>query len=623
MGAEGWIVVFSDGTNWIAYQLGKPALAITIDAWNYSSIALGAATAYASSGTMDWASVTKSIGIFWHRNGSTTTSRTMDIKNAMIFGAAKLIGGGLGNAVKPKYLPLALDAAVIRDISRRQGGSQVLVKGGLQIGDGSTPTYFDLSASSVEYPLAYSASDYSLSNWNANASSSGVTIYASANDANYCSAGVLATTIAQPFTIHASSSLSATYSFLGASFVGWDVTDNAGLAWNGATFSGGGIATIAGGGDLTNCSISKTTSTNAALAITANGSVLTSTTITVADTSVATDYHLELGTAVTAISLVDVTFSGTAASAGNNKVHVLKTTGTVTITISGTTSLASGDVTSAGATVVIAAPELYQSVPITGLSTTCRVQLYDTSAATELYNGEPGATTYTWTDASPAVSARPIRLRITDYLGSTAKSMIEANIGTCGVTEGTETVSYNAELAQDTSYNAMASALGYTGADVTDIQIEDATDTVKFNYLAGGDYDARRIYMYMVYWLDTEAGIRDDFVFCDPPDSANLPMQAVQFKNVTSPSETITFVNAYVYDAATGRAADLIDTTGGNICFAPDHVVVTTVSTSDAVISGTAAEIIAAIPSAADNADAVLDDGRALTVGKFVALKSL
>ncbi|MBZ4283867.1 hypothetical protein LAJ55_13735, partial [Streptococcus pneumoniae] len=78
-------------------------------------------------------------------------------------------------------------------------------------------------------------------------------------------------------------------------------------------------------------------------------------------TGTAAGYHLELGTAVTAITLADVTFTGTP---GTDKVHVLKTTGTVTITISGTTSLAAGDVTSAGATVVIAAPLLYQTVTV-------------------------------------------------------------------------------------------------------------------------------------------------------------------------------------------------------------------------------------------------------------------
>lgn len=46
---------------------------------------------------------------------------------------------------------------------------------------------------------------------------------------------------------------------------------------------------------------------------------------------------------------------------------MLKTTGTVTITISGTTSLVAGDVTSDGATVNIVAPQLYQVVVVSGI----------------------------------------------------------------------------------------------------------------------------------------------------------------------------------------------------------------------------------------------------------------
>lgn len=269
-----------------------------------------------------------------------------------------------------------------------------------------------------------------------------------------------------------------------------------------------------------------------------------------------------------------------------------------------------------GGTITLVAPTINQAVVLGGLSTTCRIQLYDTDAAVELYNDEPGLTSFTWNDPAVASADRPIRLRITDYLGSTAKVMIERNIGTCGTTESTASISFNNEFEEDLNYNSHAAALGITGADVTDIEIDDSTNTVKFNFLSGGDYDARRIYMHMVYWLDTEVGIRDDFVFCSPLDPVNLPMTGVLFENVTSPQETITFINAYVYDATTGRAKDLI--VGDGINFAPDHVVqvIATVGGVN-IITGD----IADIPTAAEVAAEIVANKETLTVSSFLGLQ--
>jgi hypothetical protein len=156
-------------------------------------------------------------------------------------------------------------------------------------------------------------------------------------------------------------------------------TDNKGYTWTGTTFKSGGTVTIAGGGDMTNCSISKTTSTNAALSITANGTTLDGTSITVADTSITTSYHLSLGASVTAITLNGVTFSGTP---GTDKIYSALASGTLTITVDGTgTALAASDVTFVGgstAVAVIAAPALYQEVVITGFVAGSRIQIYDT-----------------------------------------------------------------------------------------------------------------------------------------------------------------------------------------------------------------------------------------------------
>jgi hypothetical protein len=104
------------------------------------------------------------------------------------------------------------------------------------------------------------------------------------------------------------------------------------------------------GAQFNNCIIKKTTSVDAAIAFDANSS-MDGTTIDVTGTSA--DFHIELGASVTAFTLTDVTFLGTP---GTDKINVLATTGTVDITLAGSTTLVSGDITSAGATVNIILP---------------------------------------------------------------------------------------------------------------------------------------------------------------------------------------------------------------------------------------------------------------------------
>lgn len=565
VGAEGWIVVFSDGTNWVAYRLGYPDLGIVADAMQRAVIALGAATTYAvSTNPINWGAITK-IGYFQHRVGSSGTTRVFGIKNALLWDTTSIIGGNALYPTTVSYLGDSCIAAGIEGIQTLQGSGQQLGKSKLRIGDGATPTYFDLAAQSFEYPQAYSASDIR-KQWNANASSVGVTIKASADDFIYCSAGVFATSTSQPFTIDASSSLSATYSFSGTSFVGWTVTDNAGVPWVGATFKSGGTFTTAGG-DLTNCSISKTTSTNAALAVTANGSVIGSTSITVADTTVSTNYHLELGTAVTAITLADVTFSGTPAT---DKVHVLKTSGTVTITISGSTSLSAGDVTTAGATVVINAPAIYQEVQITNLVTGSRVQIYDLTNHTELANGIASGTTVTWTDGTAYVADRNIRVRISYVSGTTAKTFIEAEIGTVGDgTPNASTLTYRANQVADSVYNDNA----VNGSAVTGVTFTDSYVDVMNIDVAANSIGWPSIYAAWVYYAFSETGIATDIDYIKAVDTANYLLSNLVIKNTSSPSEPLEITGGYGRDSTTLAAIDLVDTSGGTIVMAPDHVV--------------------------------------------------
>lgn len=598
VGSEGVLIGFSDGTNWVAYQVTAKAKGWFLNFEDTAFIAIGNATPYASSGTINWSAVTR-LAYFTHRVGSSASSVPVYVRAASLFGPVAITGGGVSRPLTFNDFQSAMVSWGTWKWAELTASRQVKAKSSVQIGDGTNATYFDGEGSAFEFPQEWSATivqNWQM-DWNVNASQVSLIIKASAADTISLAAGAAATDTLQGLTIHADSHADATYN-LAQAFVGFAPMLNTSIPVANATFSS--CAEVDGkGADLTNVTVKKTVSTDAAYSVTDNGAVFDGVTIDVTGTSAA--YHLELGTAVTAITLTDVAFTGTP---GTDKVRVLKTTGTVTITISGTTSLAAGDVTSAGATVVISAPQLYQSVTITNLVVGSRVQIYDTTSSAELANEVAAGTSVVWTDADPAVSSRAIRVRIAYVSGVTAKHFIEASIGTCGVTDGTEAVAYLANQTDDDVYVTNA----IDGSAVSGVTFTDAaTDLVNVN-VPGGTISWGQIYAATAYWLFGAVGIANDIAMIDAPDPANYRFAAMKVKNTSSgPVVPLTITGGYGYDATSGSISDVIDTSAGSIFPMPDHVVskVVTVAGGD-VITGDIATVLAAIPSSATNAAAVL-----------------
>jgi hypothetical protein len=208
---------------------------------------------------------------------------------------------------------------------------------------------------------------------------------------------------------------------------------------------------------------------------------------------------------------------------------------------------------------------LYQSVTISGAVAGSRIQIYDTTSSTELYNGTP-TFPYTWTDSVAASANRAIRLRVAYNSGVTAKNFLEAAIGTCGTTTGSEAVSYLVSQTDDAVYIAN----GINGSTITDITIDDSgllcevdSGAVTWGYL----------YAYESYWLSTSAGIVDEGKFIVAVDQANYRFTDFKIKNVSSPSVPLVISGGYAVDNTTGLIEDIIDTSGGNIFPVPDHVV--------------------------------------------------
>lgn len=205
------------------------------------------------------------------------------------------------------------------------------------------------------------------------------------------------------------------------------------------------------------------------------------------------------------------------------------------------------------------------SATINNITTTSRVQLYDTANSVELYNGVPGATSYAYSETYSV--DRTVRVRITDVVGATAKEMIEAVVGS--ISTSNYDVSYNAAQVDDDTYNNNA----LDGSAVTGITIDDTNDLVNIN-IAGGSVSWAQIYAYQVYWLNTATGIQDDFAFIEAPDTANYILTSFLIKNTsTGPVVPLVITGGYGRDSVTGASVDLWDQTGGSIFPSPDHVV--------------------------------------------------
>lgn len=247
-----------------------------------------------------------------------------------------------------------------------------------------------------------------------------------------------------------------------------------------------------------------------------------------------------------------------------------------------------------GGAITFAAPIVQQSVTITNVVAGSRVQIYDTTNSLELFNGTSG---YSWTDPSPASATRDIRVRIAYVNGTSAKSFVEANIGTCGTTAPTNAVTYLASQVDDPVYNSNA----VDGSLVTGITIvEGATDRVQIN-VAGGTVPWRDIYAYQCYWLFDAVGIQDDGAFIAAPDTANYILTGFKIKN-THASVPLVITDGYGVDS-TGSVTVLYDTTGTSIFPAPEHVVAKVVSVGGAnIITGDIADIPAAVLAAASAA---------------------
>lgn len=216
-----------------------------------------------------------------------------------------------------------------------------------------------------------------------------------------------------------------------------------------------------------------------------------------------------------------------------------------------------------------------QSVTVTGATAGTRIQVYDLTSSTELYNGTP-TFPYTWTDPAIYAADRQIRLRAAYVSGATAKTFVDAIIGTS--TEVSYALTYLLAQTDDDVYNTNA----LDGSTVTSVTVDQAGSLIKLN----ASRSVQQIYAHSMYDLSTALGIAGAGQVVTATDIANYRVRnGWKIKNITSgPTVPVSITGGWTVDSSTGLAETLFDTSGGSLFNAPDHIVPFTVASDIAAI---------------------------------------
>lgn len=233
-------------------------------------------------------------------------------------------------------------------------------------------------------------------------------------------------------------------------------------------------------------------------------------------------------------------------------------------------------------------PPVSATITVGPFITGSRVQLYDTANNVELFNNVVTGTSKVFSETYTV--DRTIRARVSYVSGTSAKQFIEVTVG--NITALNPNISAILTQVDDTVYNVNA----IDGSTVTGITFTDSvTDVVNIN-VASGAITLQSIYAAFVYWMNTATGITNDIAYIDAVDTANYILTSMIIKNTSSPTAPLEITGGYAVDSTTGASIDLVDTTGGTLIFAPDHVVAKIVTVGGVnVITGDIADVPAKV----------------------------
>lgn len=370
-------IFYTSISDYIEFLFYDPANAVpeNVIPENISILDPSDTNTYSTAGTFD---VTNVTAIAW-RAYPTSSGASVFVRNRSMHIVDKETGGLVlvnGDAITPGKFSTFDNEEVIQNIyfAEPKGSTQHFYRHQLVIGDGVTPTRFEESNFSLELSknqddVADNEIPYWASRW-----TSGFGLYFSLSASDYIRLSDGQLTIASPWPYRWNTVAGADVLIQDVAISGAIATITPEAVHRRCNFPDSNGFSLVGVAEATDCNITSALTSGAAVSIDNNSANIDNTIIALSSTA---DYHLELDTSVTAITLNGVTFSGTPTI---DKIHVLRTTGTVTITVDAVTNLVLADVTSEGATVNVVAPSV--GVTISPLLATSRLKIYDTGTTT-------------------------------------------------------------------------------------------------------------------------------------------------------------------------------------------------------------------------------------------------
>jgi hypothetical protein len=149
---------------------------------------------------------------------------------------------------------------------------------------------------------------------------------------------------------------------------------------------------------------------------------------------------------------------------------------------------------------------------VTGYTVGSRVQIYNVTTATELYNAVPGAIlSYVYTEGTTVTSGDTIRVRIAYVSGVTA-NLPEEYMTTAG--------SIGFTVTDDVTSDAVYNALAIDGSTITEFAADYVNDEV--NVVIASNWYMSDLYAWWVYNLTTAQGISDFFGGLEAIDVGNF-----------------------------------------------------------------------------------------------------
>jgi hypothetical protein len=497
--AAGYIFYFEDVSgNWKAWQplrrVDTPAVifrTITADLPNETFID--------GAGTMDWSQIVR-FGLVCHHTTASNSVRTFSYRVICSPGDAVILGGG---ANKPAtYLDAVKTTESAASLYRGfvQGGGQVALGTGFQIGDGTNPVFFKVPAQSFEFRIkdGKTPPGYRLP---ANYLTYRIKLAAGST----CDLGssIISSTDRQSFVIDAASSTSATYNFSGASIVGFNVTWKTGITCNGAGFGNCGEID-AKGAAFTGCVVTNSASTTSAMKLDAGASVVGS-----AFTKGAETYALRIP-AAGSYDLSDATFTGY-----TNVINVTAASGTVTIT------LALGQTVpthvTAGATVTFVQPILSTTFNLPNVPDGSTVGFYNITTATELQwtasvSGGAGIS-FTMIPGTHYTVGDVVEVRALKVSGVTATQEYTFNTTTSA---GGGTITLSTALTPCAAYNT----IGVDGSAVTGVAADYVNDEI--NLTVAANFNFGDVFAWWKYNLTSQQGMDEFWGAITALDAANF-----------------------------------------------------------------------------------------------------